>query len=140
MSFPCTVALSSYSDLLVLERTIRELLQCQNPACAFLQSAVYKRLKFAITRSLSQPGAPLDEDAETVIHIPHSQLVMYVSDDFRTVLIQSKAAVYLEAPVKRKGADGEPSKRRKVDYVAVEDEVGSNVANESALAAGLATT
>ena len=137
MSFPCTVAVSSYSDLLVLERTIRELLQCQSPTCAFLQSAVYKRLKFAITRSLSQPDAPPDEDAETVIHIPQSQLVVYVSDDFRTVLIQSKAAVYLEAPVKRKGGDSEPSKRRKVDYL---DETGSKVAIGSGADAGLGTT
>ena len=133
MSFPCTVAVSSYSDLLVLERTIRELLQCQSPTCAFLQSAVYTRLKFAITRSLSQPDAPPDEDTETVIHIPQSQLVMYVSDDFRTVLIQSK--VYLEAPVKRK--DGESSKRRKVDYL---DETGSKVASGSGVDAGLGTT
>jgi hypothetical protein len=101
----CTVTIESYSDLLVLERTIRDLLQCQSPACAFLQSAEYKRLKFSITRALSTRVA--DEDAERVIHIPHSQLVMYVSDDCRTVLIQSKASVYLDAP---------PAKKRRRDY------------------------
>jgi hypothetical protein len=117
MSFPCTVALSRYSDLLVLERTIRELLRCQSPTCAFLQSAEYKRLKFTITRALSQPDAPPDDDAEKVIHIPHSQLVMYVSDDCTTVLIQSKASVYLEVvapPALSKRKNGEAVKRRKI--------------------------
>ena len=111
-AFPCTIALSSYSDLLVLERVIRELLQCQGPTCSFLQSAEYKRLKFTITRALTRPnrrcsaeegGSGGDDDdndanndAKKTIHIPHSQLVMYVSRDCTTVLIQSKASVYLE--------------------------------------------
>ena len=106
-TLPCTVNVSKYSDLLVLERNIRELLRCQNPVCTFLQSAEYKRIKFAITRALSSPmhnheddttTKPENVEEERVIHIPHSQLVMYVSNDFMTVLIQGKAAAVYISP------------------------------------------
>jgi hypothetical protein len=130
MSFPCTVQIASYADLLVLERVIRELLQCQGPTCSFLQSAEYKRLKFTITRAMARRTTPTaqrhqadvadhhhhpndnarngdnedaaaddDDDnddalARQPIYIPHSQLVLYVADDYTAVLIiQNKVAL-----------------------------------------------
>jgi hypothetical protein len=110
-TLPCTVNLNKYADLLVLERNIRELLRCQNPVCTFLQSAEYKRIKFAITRALS--SAVQEKFEEEVIHIPHSQLVMYVSNDFRTVLIQGKVYLSPNPEYDEEGAETSGNKRKR---------------------------
>ena len=140
-AFPCTVALTSYTDLLTLERVIRERLQCHGPMCSFLQSAEYKRMKFAITRALARRTAAAvsslcsstghdnndiarklaageaeedndETEVELPIHIPNSQLIIYMSDDCTTVLIQSKASVYLDAPPPMAGSKRKPTKIR----------------------------
>ena len=81
-SLPYTMTVALYADILLLERDVRSLMRCQGNTCAFLQSAEYKTLKFAMMR-----GGAFEPQT---IHIPHSNLVMQVSSGL-TVTIQGES-------------------------------------------------
>ena len=81
---PYTTTIASYADIQALERDVRQLMRCKGNTCAFLQSAEYKNLSFAMTRSLcAQPKPPVEQK----IHIPHTNMVMHISQDM-TICIQ----------------------------------------------------
>jgi hypothetical protein len=75
---PYTTTIASYADIQALERDVRQLMRCKGNTCAFLQSAEYKNLSFAMTRSLC--GQP---SVEQKIHIPHTNMVMHISHDMK---------------------------------------------------------
>ena len=115
MSVPCSITLESMSDLLKLEKLIRELLHCQASNCSFLQSADYMALKFAITRNIQkrqmQPSSLLPsstnesldtEFGSSVLHIPQSALTLFVSDNLSTIVIKSRNTVYIESKKEEK--------------------------------------
>jgi hypothetical protein len=103
-SLPYTTTVASYGDIQLLERDIRVLMRCQGNTCAFLQSAEYKTLTFAMTRELA---AMTREFPTLQLHIPHSNLVMHVSSGI-TISIQAVAtAIEPEA-----AAEAEPRQKR----------------------------
>ena len=104
-SLPYTTAIASYADIQALERDIQQLMRCKGNTCAFLQSAEYKTLTFAMTRGLMSKTLPADQK----IHIPHSNMVMHVSRDMK-ICIQSVAPEVSEDTER----DDVPKKRRRV--------------------------
>ena len=114
---PYSVTLSSTADVLQLEKRIRELLNCQTSTCAFLQSAEYMKLKFAITRSIQNQHQESESPEETIMHIseriirvPNSTLFLCVSHDLATVILNSNDTVYVEN-LKRKSGCGKNKKQ-----------------------------
>ncbi len=100
-SLPYTTTIASYGDIQLLERDIRVLMRCQGNTCAFLQSAEYKTLTFAMTRELA---AMTREFPTLQLHIPHSNLVMHVSSGI-TISIQASVAA-------EPAAEAEPRQKR----------------------------
>ncbi len=68
---PYTMVIQKTEDILSLERDIRKMLRCQGNSCAFLQSAEYKTVKYAMTRAIHEGPGGLGH----LLHIPHSNLV-----------------------------------------------------------------
>ena len=99
-SLPYSANITSYADIQALERDIRQLLRCKGNTCAFLQSAEYKNLTFAMTRKLGPMKLPV-LPVEHKIHIPHTNLVMHVSQDMKiwiqaSELVEEDATAFVE--------------------------------------------
>ena len=80
---PYTTTIASHADIQALERDVRQLMRCKGNTCSFLQSAEYKNLTFAMTRSLGSSGQP---SVEQKIHIPHTNMVMHFSHDMKVFI------------------------------------------------------
>jgi hypothetical protein len=114
-SLPYSANITSYADIQALERDIRQLLRCKGNTCAFLQSAEYKNLTFAMTRKLGSMKLPV-LPVEHKIHIPHSNLVMHVSHDMKiciqavtSELVEEDATAFVE---EHRGSDVSKKRRR----------------------------
>jgi hypothetical protein len=91
VTVPYTLRIQRAADLLALERDMRTLLQCQGRMCAFLQSAEYCTFKIHVHHALH--GASCPEGGRAVMrtmHIAGSTLVMHVSQDGLSVVVQSR--------------------------------------------------
>ena len=108
VGLPYTITIGSYADIQTLECDIRALMRCQGSTCAFLQSAEYRNLTFAMTRELISPQL-----MHAVVHIPHSNLVMNVSASAVGIKIFIQA-VSLPQCEDASAGDDVPKKRRRV--------------------------
>ena len=108
---PYTTTIASFADIQALERDVRQLMRCKGNTCAFLQSAEYKNLAFAMTRSLAAAGD--QPSVEQKLHIPHTNMVMHVSRDMKLCIqLVEPAEIAAEMPAEMDNLN--TKKRRRV--------------------------
>lgn len=78
---PFSFTIKNLNDILVLEKKIRLILQCEGSFCSFLQSVPYKHLKF-ILQSKHYEG-PVES---RMFRIPNSSFVLCLMDNNKTVI------------------------------------------------------
>lgn len=106
VSVPYVLRVEHPRDLLRFERDLRALLQCESHRCAFLQSASYAALRFRAQHALADPDAPAA--AAYTLRIPDSTLLLHVSDDGRTLVVQADPVLILYP----QAAAGPPLRKR----------------------------
>jgi hypothetical protein len=88
---PYVIRIEQPRDLLRFERDLRVLLQCEGQNCAFLHSADYADIKFRARHALlsGEPGTA------RMLHLPNSSLLLHVSDDCLTLVVQADPVLVL---------------------------------------------
>lgn len=91
---PYVLRIEHPRDLLRFERDLRALLECESPMCTFLHCAEYAAVKFDVRHALAsqqQPSGippPASTTSARTLRIPNSTLMMHVSDDSLTFVVQ----------------------------------------------------
>ena len=104
VSVPYVLRIEQPRDLLRFERDLRTLLQCESPACAFLHSAGYAAVKFRAQHALCGRSEEGGCSAQT-LRIPDSVLLLHVSDDGLTLIVNADPLLILYPENNKKGEE-----------------------------------
>jgi len=107
---PFSFTIENLSDIFLLEKKIRHILQCESSFCSFLHSVPYKQLKFILQTK------NFDKSIDSrMFRIPNSPFVLCLMDNNKTVVgvnVQD-AATFDFNHVEREETDAVQEKKNK---------------------------